>query len=131
MSLDTTLYGILSAATAVTTITSTRISPVYDTTAGETRDRLVYQQVAGPREHDCSGPTLARGLYQITAWSATHAGADTLCEAVRGVFKAGYSSSAVAGVFIRNQGDVPSLDTDDTARQYGKYIEIELVLKES
>ena len=131
MSLDTALYGILTGASTITAIVGTRISPVHDPEVGETRDRLIYQQVAGPRDHDCTGPSLARGYYQITAWSATHAGADTLCEAVRVLFKDGYRSGSVMGVFIRGQGDIPSLDTDEAATQYGKYLEIELVLKET
>lgn len=128
MSLDTTLYGILSSASTITAIVGTRISPVFDETPGETRDRLIYQQISCRRDYDCNGQGPAHGMYQITAWSSTHAGADTLAEAVR-VLLSGYKTGVMA-VFVRDSGDVPSLDTDESARQYGKYIEIELVNKE-
>jgi hypothetical protein len=130
MSLDTTLYGILAADEGIAALAGTRISPVFDETPGETRDRLVYQQIAGSREYSCDGQGLARGRYQITAWSATHAGAGALAEAVRALLS-GYHSGSVLGVFVRDQGDVPSLDPDESARQYGKYVDIEIVLKET
>jgi hypothetical protein len=130
MSLDMTMYGLLSGSTVIAAIVGTRISPVFDETPGETRDRLIYQQIAGPREYTCDGQGLARGRYQVTAWSATHAGADALAEAVRAAIS-GYRGDSVMGVFVRDQGDVPSLDTDESARQYGKYVEVELVLKET
>jgi hypothetical protein len=130
MSLDTTLYGILSGSSAIQAIVGTRISPVCDETPGETRARLVYQQVSCRRDYDCDGQGPAHGVYQITAWSGTHAGSDTLAEAVR-VLLTGYTSATVMAIFVRDSGDVPSLDPDDSARQYGKYIEIELIMKET
>lgn len=128
MSLDTTVYGILTASPAITAAVGTRIHPMWS--PDDDFDRIVYQQIAGPRDHDCSGFSLARGLYQVTSWSSSYAGASALCEIVRSAIKAVAIGSTIKGVFIRNQGDVPSLDTDEQATQYGKYLEIEIVMKE-
>ncbi len=132
MSMDTELYDILTADSGILAIVSGRISPVYDPVVGETRDRLVYQQVGGAREYDCDGQGPARGRFQITAWSATHAGASALSEAVRSAVS-GYhdTGDGVLFIVVENQGDMPALDANEQAQQYGKYIDIRMTFKET
>lgn len=126
---DSTIYGILSATTAITDIVGTRISPVADDTPGLTEDRLVYSQISGARDYDADGQGLARLRYRIVAWSSTHAGADALCEAVRAALS-GYQSDNVQMIAIEGQGDVPEWEPDPSARQYGKYLEIVMIASE-
>lgn len=131
--MDQTLYTILSTDTTISSIVDGRITPLGDTTPGETEDRLIYRQVGGWRDYDCDGQGLAHGRFQVTAWSATHAGAATLGEAVRAVLS-GYrdaDDSGVQMILVENQGDIESLAPDETAQQYGKFIEIVMICKES
>jgi hypothetical protein len=128
--MDDLLYGLLSQSVGITALVGTRISPVRDVTPGETRDRLVYRQIGGYRDYDCDGQGLAHGRYHITAWSRTHAGAAALSEAVRAALS-GYRGDDIKMILIENQGDIESMEPDETATEYGKYIELVIICKEA
>jgi len=135
---DAAIYALLTdtgedgegPAAGIVALVGDRIWPVYDPTVGETRDRLLYQQISGVVVYDCSGGGPRRARYQVTGWSATPEGASALAEAVLAAVS-GYQdlSDGILGVFVSGQGDVPALETDEAAQQFGKYVDVELVIR--
>lgn len=128
--MDTVLYNLLASDTTISTLTEGRIFPIGDTTPGETRDRLYFQETGGYGTYTCDGTSLGHWRYQITAWSLLHATAKAIISAVVSLLNA-YSGGTIQLVTIVNRGDVPALDTDEAASQYGKFIEIEIIGKET
>lgn len=95
MTVDSQIFSVLSAATAVTGITSTRLYPLVAPQDSPT-PYVVWQRVSTVTDgaHDADGTSdLFRSLFQFSCYATTFAEVDTLAAAVRA---ARYDYTAVA-----------------------------------
>lgn len=130
MAIEKALCTILNRAEAVTNIIGTSIYPLV-LSPDAVLPALVYQQIAGPRDHVTAGPSgLASPRFQITCWAATYGKADELADAVRQTLD-GYSGT-VDGVVIRvihllDESDMPGTRPDNKVlSRYGKRLDFEI-----
>ncbi len=73
MSIESRLYGHLSAYAGLTSLVATRIYPVR-MPQDVALPALSYQEISGPGEHPIKGAAVAlKSRYQFTAWAKTTA----------------------------------------------------------
>lgn len=113
------LRTFLLADVDIATLVGTRVYPMI-APQGETRDRLVITPISDVRQTQLSGPaSLAWPRYQVTAWSTTFNGAETLGAFVRQrldqadeVWTDGASPATTVRVQIRHDNTRHGFDPD-------------------
>ena len=102
MTLEDTLYDLLSGTAAITTLVSDRIYEMRRD-QGSGLPALVYWRVSGPRVHSHDGASgLAHPRFQVDCWATTPSGANALAEAVRTAVDA-YSTGDIKVAFLVNE----------------------------
>jgi hypothetical protein len=122
--IETALYSILSGASGITDICSTRIYPDV-AEQGVAAPYIIYQQVSGSSDVAADGPTgFARSSWQITCWAGTKGECARLAEQVRLALN-GYAGTVaqrtIRFVGLEGKTDLQSLMAgSDILRRYGK-----------
>lgn len=113
MTLESDLYGYLTADAGVAAVVGTRVYPLRPT-QNPTLPYLTYQLISRRDVHSTDGASgLANTLVQIDAWGATYADVVSAFEAVRKCLN-GYRGAIAQGIFLEPIDD----EYDNGARVY-------------
>lgn len=128
MSIEAAIVIWLKADPDLAVLTVGRIYPVYIPQA-MVGDAIVYQEIAGEEEVTCDGYVgMVEGRFQLTCWSATHAGAVRLREALVTALKAfapgTWSGTRIETVRIEGRGEIQALSEAEEQIRFGKWVDV-------
>ena len=125
--IETVIYTILTGASGITDLTSTRIYPVY-VPQDAVMPVLTYQELSAQREYTVDGSIgMVSARYQINCWASNYSGARALSEAVRDAME-DYSGTVntryIHTIFLEDEGDISSLNPgNEKIKRIGKRLD--------